>query len=216
METFRNVIVASSEDWAGVAATHIAARMRLAIEARGVCHLASAGGNTPAAVYRALRADWSRVEIWFGDERCVPPDHPDSNYGMVAESIAGTPTLHRMEGERADRQAAADDYAELLPERLDIALLGMGGDGHTASLFPGQCPTGRVAVVRSPRPPPWRLTLTAEELLRARERIVLVTGSGKADTVRRALCEPGANLPIQVAADDTWILDEAAAAAVRE
>ena len=210
------MIMTSHADWAETAAEHIASRVQAFIERHGVCHLAVAGGGTPAPVYRLLDLDWARTEIWFGDERCVAPDDPQSTYRMLRESLPGHPTIHRMEGERADRQAAADAYAALLPERLDVVLLGMGGDGHTASLFPGQAPTGRVAVVHGPKPPPWRLTLTRAEIARARERIVLINGASKADMVRRALREPNANLPIQVAAHDTWILDDAAASAVRE
>ena len=210
------LITATSAEWAVTAAAHISARIAAALESRGVCHLALAGGNTPVPVSEALEADWSRVHIWFGDERCVPPEHADSNYRMALEAIPGCPVWHPMAGGNPDRQQAADAYAAELPDRLDIALLGMGGDGHTASLFPGQSPVGRVAVVNGPKPPPWRLTLTAAELSRARELIVLVTGAGKAERVYEALREPEHNLPIQVAIQGTWILDEAAAALLLE
>ena len=209
-------VIVSSELWSRVAADYISARVRAMIESRGVCHLALAGGNTPAPVYRELDLDLTKVEFWFGDERCVPPDHADSNYRVAREIFGEAAVMHRMQAEREDRQAAADDYADQLPISMDITLLGMGGDGHTASIFPGQSPMGRVAVVQGPKPPPWRLTLTEGEIRDSREIIVLVTGASKAEMVRRALRDPSANLPIQMADEGTWILDEPAASLLKE
>ncbi|MGH7719617.1 MAG: 6-phosphogluconolactonase, partial [Gemmatimonadaceae bacterium] len=130
------------------AATMIVDFIAGAIRRRGHCALALTGGATPRPVYARMavpplaeRIEWDHVTVYFGDERCVPPDHPESNYRMAHEvllqrvPVPGA-SVHRMEGERADRDAAARDYGRLLPDRLDVLLLGMGADGHTASLFP--------------------------------------------------------------------------------
>ena len=213
--------IVAADAWSRVAAEHVAEGIRTHVADRGRCHLALAGGGTPLPVYAAMvQVDlpWEQVEIWFGDERCVPPDHPDSNYGAARTVLLDhiPSTVHRMRGEDPDRQRAADAYAAELPERLDLVLLGMGGDGHTASLFPGQNPDGRVAPVVGPKPPPHRLTLTAPVIERARQIVVLVTGSDKAATVARALTGPSGTLPIQVARNGDWILDTDAAAHLEE
>src|SRR5215831_5336093 len=137
---------------------------REAGRARGRFDMALNGGNTPRPVYEALaqkRLPWPQMHFWFGDERCVPPDHPDSNYRMAHEALlAHVPAVvHRMEAERADREAAAAEYAAALPEVLDLIHLGMGEDLHTASLFPGRVsPPGKRVfhVTESPKPPPDR------------------------------------------------------------
>jgi 6-phosphogluconolactonase len=122
-----------------------------------------------------------------------------------------------MEGERDDRDAAALAYDALLPERLDLLLLGMGPDGHTASLFPGDPalrePARRVLPVFGPKPPPWRLTLTPPAIRAAREVFVFAFGASKAPKVREALEGPDdpASTPIQLARDGVWFLDRAAA-----
>jgi len=107
--------------------------------------LALSGGSTPGPVYRELAkrdAPWEQVDFYFVDERFVPPDHPESNYLLAEEALfkpLGVPLhqIFRMQGERADRDQAARDYEKLLPPVLDVVVLGMGEDGHTASLFPG-------------------------------------------------------------------------------
>ncbi len=190
---------------------------------------AVAGGTTPEPVYRWLAeaggVPWDRVEIFFGDERCVQPDDPDSNYRMVRETLlepAGIAPehVHRMEAERPDRDAAAAAYAERLPERLDVLLLGMGEEGHTLSLFPGSPALKererRVVPVTTPKPPPDRLTLTPPEIERARRIFVLARGEKKAEAVARALEGPldVEGCPIQLARAGEWLLDPAAAAKV--
>lgn len=204
---------------------HVAA----AIRQRGHCTLTLAGGTTPQSVYERMRdaslaqdVAWERVVVYFGDERCVPPDDPQSNYGMAAAALLQhvpipEGSIHRMEGEYADPDAAARDYERLLPERLDVLLLGMGADGHTASLFPGSSALTeqqrRVLHVQAAAEPPCRLTITPPVIRAAETVIVLVTGSSKAGAVARALEGAYApdELPIQLALDATWLLDRAAA-----
>jgi 6-phosphogluconolactonase len=209
-----SVFVAETASEAAAAA---ASRLRSAIEdarrARGGAHVALAGGTTPRRTYELLAAevdDWTGVEVWFGDERAVGPDDPESNYRMVSETLlagGGGPSVHRIEGERGAEQAAAA-YAAELEERLpiedgvpvlDLALEGLGPDGHTASLFPGNPAvhaTGIcVAVHDAPKPPPDRITLTVPVLRAARSIVFLATGSEKADAVRGLLAGPNPDVP---------------------
>lgn len=216
--------------FADVAAHWIAGRVEEVIRTTGRCSVALAGGSTPRPVYALLasppyadRIDWSAVDIFFSDERCVPPDDKASNYRMAWTALlAKVPlepdSIHRMQGELPDRAAAARGYAELLPARLDLLVLGVGNDGHTASLFPGspliQERSLRVAVAESPKAPPLRLTITPPVIESARHAVVLVRGKSKSDVVRRALLgavDPIA-CPVQLAAAATWIVDPAAAA----
>jgi 6-phosphogluconolactonase len=199
------------------------------LEERGRAHLALSGGTTPAGTYRALRlADWSRVEIWFADERCVGPSDPQSNYLMAGETLldhAPGALVHRIEGELGAERAAAA-YQELLRERvggevpvLDVVVLGIGEDGHTASLFPG-FPQLRargsacLAVHDSPKPPPDRVTLSLEVLDAARAIVLLASGAGKADALSRALGEADPAVPASLIAGErlTVIADDAALA----
>jgi 6-phosphogluconolactonase len=205
-------------------AEHVAELVDGAVRARGACHLALAGGNTPGRMHEALAQmalPWPRLHVWFGDERCVPPDNPDSNFRMARESLLDRVPIppaqvHRMEGELADRERAAADYAALLPPSLDVLLLGIGQDGHTASLFP-HAPSlheaRRVVAVTGTKPPPHRLTITPPVIAAAREIVVLASGADKAAPVRGALDETGPieELPVRLARRGTWVLDEAAA-----
>jgi 6-phosphogluconolactonase len=207
---------------------------------RGTAHVSLAGGGTPGRTYELLAdrgVDWRRVELWFGDERCVGPDHPDSNYRMVAETLLSrielpTEQVHRMRGELGPEPAAAD-YARVLGQRLgtgegdlprlDVCLLGLGEDGHTASLFPDApeldvrgvpC----VGVHNAPKPPPERVTLTLDMLTRARRSLVLATGAGKAAAVAAVLKGPDRHFPASLlhGAPAELIVDEAAAAQLAE
>jgi 6-phosphogluconolactonase len=219
-----SVQVVDSGDVPRAGAVWIAQRLEEAIAARGGASLALAGGNTPRHIYEELASlpiAWDRVQVFFGDERCVPPDDPDSNFRMAREALldrVGAPHVHRMPGEREDREAAAAEYAKELPDTLDAIVLGMGEDGHTASLFPGHDwsrPTGRkvIAVSGSPKPPPFRLSVTPDVIWAARARLVLATGAAKARQVCRAL--EGDALPtlypVHTVRDATWLVDRAAA-----
>lgn len=201
--------------------------MATATAERGACALCLAGGRTPEPVYRKLASqssvDWSRVSVFFTDERAVPPDHPESNYGMVQRALLSRVSIpaskvHRMEAEHLDQDAAARAYEALLPARLDVLLLGIGSDGHTASLFPGSAALNEwqrlVVPVLGTKPPPERLTITPPVIDAARKVAVLATGDDKAAMVARAIEGPLAanEVPAQLARRGTWFLDRAAAA----
>lgn len=225
------VLVASPERWAETAASLIAGEMRRAVDRAGRCALALAGGSTPGPAYRELRArgslDWSSVHVYFGDERGVPPDHPESNYRMARKTLlehvdVPAARVHRMEAERPDRWRAAEEYAGVLPGELDLLLLGIGEDGHTASLFPGSPALAerdrRVVPVEAPEPPVQRLTVTPPVVGAARRIVVLATGREKAEPVARALAEPDPvrDCPSRLARGGTWMLDGPAADRARE
>jgi 6-phosphogluconolactonase len=221
-------IVCDSKDLPARAAARIALELTKALHERGRASLALAGGTTPKATYEALAGlplDWSSVDVFFGDERCVPADHEDSNYRMAKAALFDRISIppgriHRMPGELADRDAAARSYETSLPARLDLVVLGIGEDAHTASLFPGSDAlreqTRLVLPVTGPKPPPARLSLTPPALSAARVCLVLASGAGKAEPVRRALTDPIdiVSTPIQLARDGVWFLDAAAAASL--
>jgi 6-phosphogluconolactonase len=202
------------------AADRVTAAIERARAERGVAHIALAGGNTPKLSYEMLAADgidWRNVELWFGDERAVPPDDDDSNYKMIRAALlepAGIPDeqVHRMRGE-LDPEEAARLYAEELPERIDLNFLGIGEDGHTASLFPGdpllEDPAPVRAVHRS-KPPPVGITMGLGVLRASRERIILASGEGKRDAVAAVLRGPDPAYPSSLV-DADLIIDEAAA-----
>ncbi len=204
-----------------------------------VVHIALAGGSTPRHAYAMLaarRQDWSGVHLWFGDERVVPLDSDDANARMVDEALVRPAGISDVQIHRVPTQlgpagaciAYADELHRLLPldaaglPILDIAVLGLGEDGHTASLFPGSDAlhgTDRICAVveNSPKPPPVRITLTMAMLNAARARIMLTAGTGKAAAVAAALADPDERVPASLLARQatTWILDEAAAQRAR-
>lgn len=205
------------------------------IAERGRFTVALAGGSTPALLYGLLASpplsaeiDWSRWHVLWGDERCVPPDHPDSNYGMARRTLLDHVPIppahvHRMHGEDEPERAAANYertlHDALAPDdRLDLALLGIGDDGHTASLFPGTAAVDErnrsVVANWVPHLGVHRITLTLPALNSARHVAVLATGADKADAVRRALAPrtDDATPPIALVAPEdapvVWYLTE--------
>lgn len=233
---------------ARAAADLVAARSADATDARGRFTLVLAGGETPRPAYGMLAdgrhaglIDWQRVHVLWGDERCVPPDDPRSNYRMARVTLLTrvpipAQQVHRITGED-EPHAAAAAYERLLrgllgspgadgpPERgPDLVLLGMGPDGHTASLFPGQAAVRervRWVVAEEGGPgAPWRVTLTPVVLNAACEVVFIVSGAGKAAVLREVLEGPRApdRLPAQVVRPAsgrlTWLVDAAAAGAL--
>jgi 6-phosphogluconolactonase len=221
---------------AAAAAERVAALVGSAIASRGRASLCLSGGQTPRRLYELLAdpshsfrstIDWTRVHVFWGDERQVPPDHAESNFGMAHRALlAHVPIpagqIHRIRGELADAAETANEYENILSGRLDVALLGLGADGHIASIFPGSPLLTddwlyRVAAVRVEHQHAWRITLTPSALLDARAIEVLVSGADKAAAVRAALDGPDdvRRWPAQLlrAAGDRveWFIDAAAA-----
>jgi 6-phosphogluconolactonase len=226
---------ACPESTAERASIEIARALESAREERGVAHLALSGGSTPARTYELLAGaleNWDSVEIWFADERCVPPEDQASNYRLTAETLlipAGIDParVHRMEGELGPNEGARR-YANVLREDvsldaselpvLDLIVLGIGPDGHVASLFPGaptldaEAQAICLAVLDSPKPPPERITLSLAVLRAARSCLLLATGAGKADAIAAALAEPSNHVPASLLVRErlTVIVDDAA------
>jgi 6-phosphogluconolactonase len=209
-----------------LAAETIAERIRSATDARGSCSIALSGGSTPGPVYEELaksdKIAWKALQIFFADERAVPMDHAESNYRLVLETLLkGHPeTLgqtYRMPADAPDRDEAATRYSRRLPDPLDVLVLGMGADGHTASLFPGSAALDererRVVAVTAPKPPPERMTITPAVIERARTIVMIAAGAEKAPMVARALSGPpdAKAVPAQLARRAIWFLDAPAA-----
>ena len=212
----------------------------LLVAAAAAGHIVLAGGSTPRAAYeRAASAgtSWSGATAWFGDERCVPPDDDRSNFAMAKAALLDPlgedgPTVKRIRGELGPSDGAADYERELRaagPPRFDLLLLGLGPDGHTASLFPDQeslAERSRLVVgveVPGLQPIVSRVTLTLPALANARQIVFLVTGSEKADAVAAAFgpdAKPDPHVPASLlpplAGTVTVLLDAAAAARVSE
>lgn len=217
------------------ASSEIARHLEATRAEHGVAHLALSGGSTPTRTYELLAGepvDWSGVEVWFADERCVPPDDPESNYRLASETLLGAAAIgservHRMEGELGPEEAARR-YALALGDGvsrrehelpvLDLIVLGIGPDGHVASLFPGaatlKAPQQELClgVWDSPKPPPERVTLSLAVLRAAERCLLLVTGAGKADAVSAMLAEPSNHVPASLLRRErlTVIADDAA------
>jgi 6-phosphogluconolactonase len=205
---------------------------RLARAARAGGHIALTGGRTPELAYEEAakrEPDWSKTEIWWSDERCVPPDDDLSNYALAKRTLLdrlerGPRAVHRIKGELGKEKAAADYERELGDTAFDLELLGVGKDGHVASLFPN-APTLRQRKRVLPAKPglePFvdRVTLSIPALNSAREIVFAVSGAEKAEAARRAFAsEPSPETPASlVRARDgrtTAILDRAAAAKLR-
>ena len=241
----RLTVVADEEAVAASGAERIANLVTQSIEQRGRALLCLTGGRTPRKMYERLATvplDWPRVHLFWSDERHVPSDHPDSNFGMAHQAlISRVPippaNVHRIPAALPDADAAARAYeAEIRDVTFDVMLLGLGEDGHIASLFPNASLTSPLLVGRGLAPrqagredppyvssaeaslPPYvtRVTLTPRALLNARTILVLVTGAAKASAVEAALkaADDVARWPVHLlrAADDRveWLIDEAA------
>jgi 6-phosphogluconolactonase len=231
------LVYETPEELAEAAARDFVARANEAINGRGRFAVALAGGSTPKATYEVLardysdELDWSKVHVFFGDERTVPPDHEDSNYRMAHEALLSrvrVGSVHRMRGELPPAEAAAAFEEELReffgpdgPPSFDLILLGLGEDGHTASLFPETSAldvTDRWVVANPvPKLGTTRLTLTVPVMNAAKAVAFLVAGEGKAETLAEIL-ECGADpreYPAKfIRPEDghlTWMVDRAAA-----
>jgi 6-phosphogluconolactonase len=226
---------------ARAAADEVVRSVSKIVSEHNACNMALAGGNTPRELYNLLSSDsyrslidWSRVSLFWGDERCVPPHDPTSNYAMVRQSLisrlAVAPnSVHRMRGELPPEQAATLYSAEITAffqgsgPRFDLVLLGMGADGHTASLYPDTPDLigerRYVVATESPLPPHHRITLTLKSINAADNVIFLVQGRSKAQAlarVRSTMGEQETELVPAALVNPTkgrllWFVDSAAA-----
>ncbi len=218
------------------AAEEIVRAVARAISEKGRCTLCLAGGTTPAGAYETIAAhhagalDWSRVDFFWNDERCVPPDDPSSNFGLAQRTLLSrlgpcSDRVHRMRGEIAPQEGARDYEVRLarvftgLP-RFDLLLLGLGDDAHIASLFPGHPALEErqrwVLPVEVEAPVRHRLTLTSPVLNNAARILFLVSGEKKAAAVRSVLGgqRDARTFPAQLIGPSdghvTWLIDRAA------
>jgi len=232
------LIVEHQTELARVFAEWLTGVLAQAIDDRGRATLALPGGSAAEALLPELARvslDWGRVHLFWGDERAVPPDDPESNYGLaqrlLIERVNLPPShVHRMEADIEPLHRSAERYSDTLvrllgsPPRIDVALLGLGPDGHVCSLFPGHRVldhTGWVAALAdSPKPPPKRITLTLPSLHQARVIALAALGSSKASIVRDVLEDPHASHPaarvLQNAAESATFLDPDAASLLRQ
>jgi 6-phosphogluconolactonase len=233
-------VSADAAEAAAACARHMIARLEEALRERPSAALAISGGSSPRPVFQALAAaplDWTRIHLFWVDERMVPPEDPQSNYGMARRSLiepAGIPegNVHRVRGELAPHEAARLYAAGIrsalcggdaeLP-RFDVIHCGIGADGHTASLFPGEALIGNrneiAAEVYVEKMSQWRVTLLPGVLLAARDLVVYSVGADKGGALRRIFdgpYDPG-SVPAQLLAlhgrNVAWFLDDAAASA---
>ncbi len=228
------------------AALAIVDRAGQTVAARGRFSIVLSGGSTPRTLYERLaqddlaaRVDWRAVHVFWGDERAVPPDHADSNYRMAREALLDhvalpAQNIHRMGGELFPETAAAEYETVLhayfgqaamdgqpLPARFDLVLLGMGDDGHTASLFPGAAAIHEdrrwVTATYVDKLGAWRISLTPVAINAAAEIMLIVTGASKAERLQQVLAGPYQPdvLPAQIVNPAQghllWLVDEAAA-----
>lgn len=241
-------VLSDIPQWTSEAAALTLDVRQQAVKEHGRFLIALSGGKTPEQVYHQLSSpssacsdEWSSTLFLFSDERCVPPDHPESNYRLAEQALfrplkIPQDRIHRMRGEHPDPHAAAREYEDLLrrlskPDhmvwpQLDLVMLGIGHDGHTASLFPGsdalQDRRRWVTVGHAPFNPPTRLTLTLGVINQATVVLFLVNGDSKADIVQRVLEPQQASdrqLPAALIRPERgrliWLLDRAAAAKLR-
>ncbi|MGO8906067.1 MAG: 6-phosphogluconolactonase [Solirubrobacteraceae bacterium] len=209
---------ADAEAVAARAARDIARHLDYLRAEHDVLHVALSGGTTPTRTYELLareQVDWAGVEIWFADERCVEPTDAQSNYRLAHETLLAAVAIppvrvHRMEGELGPLRGA-QRYSTVLAAHLpagegglpvlDLVVLGIGPDGHVASLFPGAATLDAgdealcLGVRDSPKPPAERITLSLAMLRAARRCLLLATGAGKADAVNAMLAQPSRSVP---------------------
>ncbi|MBE0438512.1 MAG: 6-phosphogluconolactonase [Gammaproteobacteria bacterium] len=228
-------ILADSASLIDAAAEHFVAAARAAIAKRGVFHVALAGGSTPKGLYQKLatspymeQIDWARVNLFFGDERCVLPTHADSNFKMVREAMIDRlpiphKNVHRMPTEEGVAPDVAIRYGRKMQEvladaPLDLVLLGLGSDGHIASLFPETAALEVVDAMTTSvyveKFDSWRVTMTYPVINTARQVIVFIAGQAKADIVKDITTGAVQGLPVQrldPQGEYYWFMDAAAA-----
>jgi len=186
------------------------------------CSVILTGGRSAGRLMRAWAElpefeQMHNIDFFFGDERCVPPEHEESNFGLAMRTLFrfGIPKgcyVHRIEAESSDKDLAAKRYSELLPDCIDLLLLGVGEDGHIASLFPGSAAlheTRKVVAVTGPKPPAERITITPVVIGQSESIVVLASGEGKRAPLRDVLrSSPSVEqCPARLVQHATWLID---------
>jgi 6-phosphogluconolactonase len=215
-------IYPDSEAVARAAADFLCSQITTCVNEKGSCHVALPGGSTPGRCLELLSGkdlSWESIHWYLGDERCYPHGHPERNDSMIQRRFwsrieAPRVNLHAIPAELGP-ETAAEKYSSIIRDipKLDIIMLGMGEDGHTASLFPGNAALedkrAVVPVYNAPKPPAERVSLGLTTLQAAAQRVVLVTGSNKHQALMRIT--RGEQLPISQVGACRWFVDEAAA-----
>lgn len=211
-------------EWTNRTAASVMLVVSQTCQEQGFCSVMLTGGRSAELLYEA----WANlpefslmrnVHFYFGDERCVPPDHPESNFGLAMRTlfVRGMPencTVTRMAADQPDHEAAAIAYEQLLPDRLDVVLLSMGLDGHIASIFPHSIALNeinrRVVAINGLKPPYERMTITPTVIRSAQQVIVMALGSEKRRVYEQAQCNPVDidTLPVRLVLDRTWVFGE--------
>jgi len=211
----------SENNWADQFASILSNVVNDYIETTGSCNVMLTGGRSAETLYKvwASHPDFKRilnVNYYFGDERCVPPNHSQSNYGMAVQTlfrdgIQDGCTVHRIKAENEDREKAADNYASILPKSIDILLLSMGEDGHVASLFPHAAALSEnerlVVPVKGPKLPLERLTITPPVIRLAKRLFILSCGEKKTELLEQLDKAPNNyfSLPARLALRGEWV-----------
>jgi len=212
--------------WPVLSAELIQKYVEAALHDRGKCSVLLTGGRSAEKLYAAWAGlggfrQLAGASFYFGDERCVPPGHPESNYGLAMRSLfaRGVPcgcSVFRMEADDPDRVSAARRYGEILPDKIDVMLFGVGADGHIASMFPESESLReirrKVVPVIGPTPPRERLTITPPVIARANAVFVLAPGKEKSGILERVLNSGGdfMTLPVLLPGNGIWLLDDQA------
>ncbi|RHX86318.1 6-phosphogluconolactonase [Leptospira stimsonii] len=225
---FPKIISYPKDQWIESVSKEIQNTILSTIEMKGSCDLMLTGGKTAGLLYKYWKDTASlpikNIRFWFGDERCVPPDHPESNYGLVIRTLlSDSPgaVIARMEGEDPDMDASALRYEGLLPLQIDVMLLGLGEDGHIASLFPNDealnSKNRSVLHVVGSKPPKKRITVTPRVIQSSKFIYVLAFGEEKGKVLSKALedLDDFRSLPVRLTRNGTWMLDEFATKSIR-
>lgn len=208
--------------WANMSARYVQAVLSQKSALNDRCAVILTGGRSAERVMFLWAelpdfAQLNNIDFFFGDERCVPPEHEESNFGLAMRTLFrfSIPTgcvVHRIEAESGDKDLVAKLYAKHLPARIDLLLLGVGEDGHIASLFPGSHvlnETRKVVPVIGPKPPAERLTITPAVIGQSESIVVLASGEGKVASLKDVLCSSASPLqcPAKLAEHATWLID---------
>jgi len=226
------IITFPDSEWAKECAALLNAAVEAACKKKSSCSVMLTGGRSAERVYNEwshlLKKNGCSIDFYFGDERCVPADHIDSNYQLAINALfpsvdpRHTGNVHKITGNADDPEQAAQAYEKILPRNIDILLLSIGEDGHIASLFPNSSSIleseRSVIHVTGPKPPNQRITITQKIIANAERIFSFVTGEIKGKVFAEVIQEQGnvLALPARLAFRGTWVIDESAALSIKE